>query len=163
MNTEIKGICHIIATPFLENGEVDYVSLENLIKTLIEGGCHAVTLFGIAGEYYKLSDEERKMMVKITVDTCKKYNGKSITLKKPILAFSKTTLQDDSAIINPKILGTTLEISPILIIFSVTVLGAYFGILGMFLAVPVSASGQCPEWNPVPNTSAVCFPVADDM
>ena len=78
MNTEIKGICPIIATPFLENGEVDYESLENLIKTLIEDGCHAVTLFGIAGEYYKLSDEERKMMVKITVDTCKKYNGKSI-------------------------------------------------------------------------------------
>ena len=78
MNTEIKGICPIIATPFLENGEVDYESMENLIKTLIEGGCHAVTLFGIAGEYYKLSDEERTNMVKLTVETCKKYNGKSI-------------------------------------------------------------------------------------
>ncbi len=76
--TEIKGICPIIATPFDTNGEVDYVSLENLIKTLIEGGCHAVTLFGIAGEYYKLSDEERKNMVKVTVETCKKYGGKSI-------------------------------------------------------------------------------------
>lgn len=47
--------------------------------------------------------------------------------------------QIDANIINPKILGTTLEISPILIIFSVTVLGAYFGILGMFLAVPIAA------------------------
>lgn len=47
--------------------------------------------------------------------------------------------QIDANIINPKILGTSLEISPILIIFSVTVLGAYFGILGMFLAVPIAA------------------------
>ena len=47
--------------------------------------------------------------------------------------------QIDANIINPKILGTSLEISPILIIFSVTMLGAYFGVLGMFLAVPIAA------------------------
>ena len=47
--------------------------------------------------------------------------------------------QIDANIINPKILGTSLEISPILIIFSVTLMGAYFGVLGMFLAVPIAA------------------------
>lgn len=47
--------------------------------------------------------------------------------------------QIDANIINPKILGDRLEISKILIIFSVTFAGAYFGILGMFLAVPVIA------------------------
>ena len=45
--------------------------------------------------------------------------------------------QIDANIINPKITGTSLEISPILVIFSVTIGGAYFGILGMFLAVPI--------------------------
>lgn len=45
--------------------------------------------------------------------------------------------QIDANIINPKITGTSLEISPILVIFSVTLGGAYFGILGMFLAVPI--------------------------
>lgn len=45
--------------------------------------------------------------------------------------------QIDANIINPKITGSSLEISPILIIFSVTVIGAYFGIIGMFLAVPI--------------------------
>lgn len=44
--------------------------------------------------------------------------------------------QIDANIINPKILGDTLEISPILVIFSVTIAGAYFGVLGMLLAVP---------------------------
>lgn len=47
--------------------------------------------------------------------------------------------QIDANIVNPKIVGDSLEISPLLIIFSVTVGGAYFGIVGMFLAVPVVA------------------------
>lgn len=47
--------------------------------------------------------------------------------------------QIDANIINPKITGTSLELSPILIIFSVTVIGSYFGIIGMFLAVPIVA------------------------
>ena len=76
--SEIKGICPIIAAPFTESGEVDYESLEKLTAHLIKGGCHAVTLFGIAGEYYKLSDDERDKMAKAVTDTCKKYGGKSI-------------------------------------------------------------------------------------
>ena len=47
--------------------------------------------------------------------------------------------QIDANIINPKIIGKSLKISPLLVIFAVTVGGAYFGILGMFLAVPVIA------------------------
>ena len=47
--------------------------------------------------------------------------------------------QIDANIINPKIVGESLKISPLLVIFAVTVGGAYFGILGMFLAVPVVA------------------------
>lgn len=47
--------------------------------------------------------------------------------------------QIDANILNPKIVGDALEISKILIILSVTVAGAYFGILGMFLGVPVVA------------------------
>lgn len=47
--------------------------------------------------------------------------------------------QIDANIINPKIVGSSLKLSPILIIFAVTVGGAYFGVLGMFLSVPVIA------------------------
>ena len=47
--------------------------------------------------------------------------------------------QIDANIINPKIVGQSLKISPLLVIFAVTVGGAYFGILGMFLAVPIAA------------------------
>lgn len=47
--------------------------------------------------------------------------------------------QIDANIINPKIIGDALEISRILIIFAVTIGGAYFNVLGMFLGVPVVA------------------------
>jgi predicted PurR-regulated permease PerM len=47
--------------------------------------------------------------------------------------------QIDANIINPKIVGNALKLSPILVIFSVTLFGAYFGVLGMFLAVPIIA------------------------
>ena len=46
--------------------------------------------------------------------------------------------QIDANIINPKIIGVSLEVSPLLVIFSVTVGGAYFGIMGMFLGVPIA-------------------------
>lgn len=47
--------------------------------------------------------------------------------------------QIDANIINPKILGTSLNLSPILVIFAVSVGGSYFGVLGMFLGVPAVA------------------------
>ena len=55
-----------------------------------------------------------------------------------LMAVTVIVLQQiDANIINPKIIGDSLSISPLLVIFAVTIGGAYFGILGMFLAVPV--------------------------
>lgn len=45
--------------------------------------------------------------------------------------------QIDANIINPKIMSNSLKVSPLLVIFAVSVGGAYFGALGMFLAVPI--------------------------
>ena len=67
---ELKGICPIIAAPFTEKGEVDYDSLQNEIAWLADHGAHAATLFGIAGEYYKLTEAEMDRMVRIVVDAC---------------------------------------------------------------------------------------------
>lgn len=47
--------------------------------------------------------------------------------------------QIDANIINPKIVGNSLSLSPILVIFAVTIGGAYFDFLGMLLGVPVIA------------------------
>jgi len=53
----------------------------------------------------------------------------------PLLVFQ----QLDGNFIEPRIMKSTLEISPILVILAVVVGGAYFGIIGMFLAVPIVA------------------------
>lgn len=64
----IKGICPIVAAPFAKDESVDYDSLRNLVATLAQGGCHALTLFGIAGEYYKLDEAEQREMMRVTID-----------------------------------------------------------------------------------------------
>lgn len=57
-----------------------------------------------------------------------------------IMVIVVTILQQiDANIINPKILGNSLKISPLLVIFAVAVGGAYFGVWGMFLSVPIIA------------------------
>ncbi len=62
------GVCPILATPFTADGEVDVPSFRREIDVLIAGGCQGVTLFGIAGEYYKLTDAERDRMAQVLMD-----------------------------------------------------------------------------------------------
>lgn len=59
------GVCPILATPFTAEGEIDLASFRREIRALVEGGCQGVTLFGIAGEYYKLTDAERQQMAEV--------------------------------------------------------------------------------------------------
>ena len=46
--------------------------------------------------------------------------------------------QTDANFIEPKIMSHHLKISPALVVFSIIVGGAYFGLIGMFLAVPIA-------------------------
>lgn len=47
--------------------------------------------------------------------------------------------QFDGLYLGPKILGESTGLKPIWVIFAITVGGAYFGVLGMFLGVPIVA------------------------
>jgi len=67
---ELQGICPIVDTPFTPEGEVDYAGLESLADSLVDGGCHALALFGFASEFYKLTESEREKMTRIVVDAC---------------------------------------------------------------------------------------------
>ena len=46
--------------------------------------------------------------------------------------------QIDINFINPKIAGKSLRLSPLLVIFAITIGGAFFGVFGMFIAIPVA-------------------------
>ena len=67
----IEGVCPIVTTPFLDDGAVDEAGFRAVARWLAQGGCGALTLFGIAGEYYKLSDDERKSMTAWLVEECR--------------------------------------------------------------------------------------------
>ena len=71
--SKLQGVCPIVAAPFSDNGELDCESLRNLIAALATGGCNAVTLFGIAGEYYKLTDREQEKMAAVVIETAGEY------------------------------------------------------------------------------------------
>ena len=45
--------------------------------------------------------------------------------------------QVDANFINPRITSSSLKVSPLLVMFAVTVGGSYFGVLGMFLSAPI--------------------------
>ena len=60
--------------------------------------------------------------------------GKALTMAIVVIILQ----QIDANIINPKIIGSSLKTSPLLVLFSISIGGAYFGIIGMFLAVPIA-------------------------
>lgn len=78
----------------------------------------AIVAIGIAGTITILTDGWKQALIMVIVTTI--------------------VQQLDANIINPRITGSKLNVSPLLIIFSVTIGGAYFGVIGMFLAVPVA-------------------------
>ncbi|MCD7826298.1 MAG: AI-2E family transporter [Clostridiaceae bacterium] len=47
--------------------------------------------------------------------------------------------QFDGLILGPRLLGQSTGLSPIWVIFAITVGGAYFGVIGMFIGVPIVA------------------------
>jgi len=57
-----------------------------------------------------------------------------------VLIFIIVIQQLDGLFLDPKIMGNTLKISPFYIIAGVLIGGGFFGILGMFLGVPVLAA-----------------------
>ena len=67
---EIKGICPIAPAVFTDAGEVDYKGYEQCCAELIRRGAKALTLFGIAGEYYKLDRDEEEKLIESTVRVC---------------------------------------------------------------------------------------------
>jgi 2-keto-3-deoxy-L-arabinonate dehydratase len=74
----LTGVLPIVATPFTPDGGLDLDSFDRLVEVLARGGCHGLTLFGIAGEYYKLSDEERLLLVRRFATACRRLGVPSI-------------------------------------------------------------------------------------
>lgn len=67
---DIKGICPIAPAVFDDHGNLDLTSYADCCRRLIALGAQALTLFGIAGEYYKLDADEERSLIDVTVRIC---------------------------------------------------------------------------------------------
>lgn len=64
---ELVGVNPIAAMPFTSEGKVDIVSFISMIEHLKNTGCNGITLFGIASEFYKLTEKEKEQLATIFV------------------------------------------------------------------------------------------------
>ncbi|WP_029913621.1 dihydrodipicolinate synthase family protein [Pelobacter seleniigenes] len=62
---ELKGIYPIVPTPFLDDGAVDYASIERLIDCMAEKKVHGLAIMGALGEGPKMTDDERTEIIKL--------------------------------------------------------------------------------------------------
>jgi len=69
MTAQFKGLGVAMVTPFLQNGEVDYDSLERLVNHLIGSGVDYLVALGTTSESPTLSDEEKHKIVRTIVET----------------------------------------------------------------------------------------------
>ncbi len=61
------GIYAILATPFADDGTIDFASLDRLVDFEIDAGVHGLTILGILGEAHKLTEDERRRIVEAIV------------------------------------------------------------------------------------------------
>lgn len=65
---DFKGIYPVLSLPFTEKKEIDYGSLSNLVNFCNEKGAHGIVIFGVASEFYKITDEESREVIRVIVE-----------------------------------------------------------------------------------------------
>lgn len=64
---EPGGVYAIVATPFADDGSVDFGGIDRLIDFELGAGVHGLTILGILGEAHKLTEDERGRIVEAIV------------------------------------------------------------------------------------------------
>ena len=65
----LRGVYHILSTPFAPDGAVDEASLRRLVDAVVAMGVDGITPLGVAGEAQKLTDAERRRVVEVVIET----------------------------------------------------------------------------------------------
>jgi len=79
MSKQISGIVPIVAATFTNSGSLDEDSFQSLIRHLLTTGASALTLFGLATEFYKLTDNDRaRMQTLLLAETCQSESAAGI-------------------------------------------------------------------------------------
>src|SRR5580693_837284 len=67
MSTLFHGVYPAMVTPMTAKEEVAYPLLEKLVDDLIEAGVHGLIALGSTGEFYALSPDERREVLKTVI------------------------------------------------------------------------------------------------
>jgi 4-hydroxy-tetrahydrodipicolinate synthase len=70
-STRTKGVYAIAATPFFDDGSIDFNSVDRLTDFYEESGCTGITILGIMGEAPKLEPDESRAIIKRVVERAK--------------------------------------------------------------------------------------------
>lgn len=65
----LTGVLSVLCTPFTRNGDLDDASLERLVAHQLAWNVDGIVVFGLAGELYKLTDDDRRRILR-TVVSC---------------------------------------------------------------------------------------------
>ena len=65
---DLKGILPALVTPFDDKGQVDYSTLKTLLNYQLDKGVDGFVPMGSTGEYYAMSAEERRDVLKAVYD-----------------------------------------------------------------------------------------------
>lgn len=68
MATDISGVLTALATPFTDDGSIDFPALKRLIDRCIDGGVDGLVTGGSTGEVGALTTEERLALVDTTIE-----------------------------------------------------------------------------------------------
>lgn len=68
MKSKFSGVGVALVTPFRENGQIDEVSLRNVVDYVIEGGVDYLVALGTTSEAATLSKQEREYVVNVITE-----------------------------------------------------------------------------------------------
>jgi len=68
LGLKVEGIIPAMVTPMDKNQEIDEEGMKAVINYLIDAGVHGIFVSGSQGEACVLTDEEKKKIIKLTVD-----------------------------------------------------------------------------------------------
>ncbi len=74
---QMKGIMTALVTPFKDDGAVDHAVLESMIEYQLAAGVSGFVPLGSTGEYYALTNEERRAVMKTVRETV---NGRALLM-----------------------------------------------------------------------------------
>jgi len=66
-----RGSFAVIVTPFRKDGPIDEAAYRKVIDLVIEAGCHGIIAAGSTGEFFLMTNDERKRVFEIAADQAK--------------------------------------------------------------------------------------------